>query len=147
MLIWLRKRQRQLAAILVAVFATGLLSMTCQNCLAGTDIHDVVTHDAPGKYCMHDEESVNANDTESTYDNCPTICDCEELSFISESAIRLAEFGTIDKYKSDNQDIPYYLSQTLLTAHIDVSDITRVRSDVPDRACYSPLERYCVLLN
>ena len=133
------------APIMMVLLVGSLLSLACQHCLAraamgvgDSHVMDVaVEHgDHPGMDSgMHQEMGK---------DPCTVYCNCEDNYFSTDTGFSLKLALNRAVFESSQPSIHNYHEH-----YIPVGDRLFIngKPHIPDRACYLPLERNCVLLN
>ena len=144
MLVWFRKMQTIIAPLMLTVFLSSLFALFCQHCLMKLEqarqLAAVVSSHHDG-HCTHNGGS--KPEPMSPAKPCMSVCDCGDNSMLiaDKHSITINDFRDYAEIK-----IPISIAYT--------SDYTPAvlayvigKPDKPDRACFSPLERNCVLLN
>jgi len=130
--------------MLTAVFISGLFSLICPHCLAKMvmDADPIVTQYNDNEHCSH-MGPANPAPVQS-HNHCNGSCACEEHVMLSGPRDSVA----ITDHKGYPDIRMPVLNDTFRyeSSFIDLPSIVG-RPYKPDRACYSPLERNCVLLN
>lgn len=144
MLIWCRNKLRTLIPALMVLFISGLLSLSCQHCLAkaATNINSQDMAGGPDRHADHMPMGPGEQHG-GQQDPCTVFCDCED-SYVSaddNSSMNVAVNRVLSSLK-----IPCIHKYYLEFIPSDHRLFINGKPHIPDRSCYSPLERNCVLL-
>jgi hypothetical protein len=144
MLNWLRKKQAVISPLVAAVFLGSLFSLFCQNCLAQLERERAPDHVVPHDDGLCPHQNKNEPAPEPAVKPCMGVCDCGDNAMLiaDKHSITLIDHQGF----SDGKLIMPPLADTAVFSarHITWSIGKPLQ---PDRACYPPLERSCVLLN
>lgn len=141
---WFRRRRKALVPVLTAAFLASLFSFYCPHCLAkmAMETAGLSIKDNGVDHCSHREG--NKLMPAGTHKHCNGVCDCAGNSkiFASAQAVTPDDVKTHPGTRIAIRDDFYrpLPSMSFLTYIVG-------RPYKPDRACYPPLERICVLLN
>ena len=143
MLTWFRKQQSVLAPILVTVFLASTFSLYCRHCRIQLEQirQALVTVQSDAGHCpLH---GGGQPQTTPPAKPCHGNCDCDDHA------------GLIaDKHGTAMRDYRHYSESIILIPPAadrmnyapGMLDDVIGQPDEPERACYPPLERFCVLL-
>ena len=144
MFCWLRRKRKALVPFLTAAFLGSLFSFYCPHCLAKMTKemaamsikHDTAVH------CAH--PGSNAPLPAGPHKHCNGFCDCAGKT-MNFSAAHPVVAKDVQAWPGTRIAIRDDFYRPLPT----VTYVTYIagRPYKPDRACYPPLERICVLLN
>ena len=139
MLTWYRKRVRIFVIPVLVLLVSGMLSGTCRHCLAGSNSGPVADHVTGHQQhqCMDDPGQKKMKPP------CDVYCDCDEyvMSMDDDRSYLLKNHraGT----EQDVSFIPaYYVTVIPPGNRLYING----KPHIPDRACFSPLQRSCILL-
>ena len=144
MLTWFRKIQTTVAPLMVAVFLGSLFTLFCQDCLVKLEQvrQTVAASSLHEGHCAHNSDG----QPESTppAKPCMGVCDCGDHAMLIADKHSLA--------MSDSRgfaEIKILIPPAAYTSDYTPRVLAYVigKPDKPDRACFTPLERNCVLLN
>lgn len=140
----LRKKQEQLGTGLLVFFLGAWLSVLCQNCMALMD-NDEGSHQATEyQHCAEAEDDLPQADISLSSDHCTGVCNCDQLQTLTSAVQSLSS----DKGYKDHQFVTAVLpAEQYRLSPSSGSGAGFHHNDFPERACFLPLERYCVLLN
>lgn len=141
---WFRRKRKAVIPVTTAIFLTGLFVFYCPYCLARmaremTGMN--MEHHAAGHCSL-----IKGNKALSTgpHKHCNGTCDCAANAKIFASGHALA---THDVKASPHTRIAIQANLARLLPVMTYLTYIVGRPYKPDRACYPPLERICVLLN
>ena len=141
---WFRKKRKALVSLTAAVFISGMFSFFCPHCLAKMimEDHAVVNHSNSHEHCSQMEAGKPASKHSRIH--CNGSCGCGGIAKLtgSRSLVILS-----DGKRSPDSRIAVLNGLPALDLSIVHLTYTIGRPYKPDRACFSPLERNCVLLN
>ena len=144
MLNWFRIKRKLFIPVITAVFIGGLFSLVCPHCLAKMVMDAEITNTAQGDndHCSHMEPAKPV--PVQSHLHCNGNCACEDHVMLAGS--RPSAALSDDKGYTDFR-MPAVSDLSWAELPFIELPFTVGRPYKPDRACFSPLERNCVLLN
>jgi len=144
MLAWFRKMQTVIAPLMLAVFFGGLFSLYCEHCLLkqvqARQAVTAVTHSAG--HCP--QHAAGGHPQPTPAKPCLGVCDCGANSMLMLDNHALV---SSDHRGGWETGIPIPAPAYLAAYTPGKPAYVIGAPDQPDRACITPLERNCVLLN
>jgi len=143
MLAWLRKKQTGIATGMAAVFLGSLFTLFCQHCLAQMEWElEMIVASKDYDHCTH----ANSSEPEPALPGqpCMGVCDCGDNAMLiaDNHAIAISNIRDYDDFKLLIPPAAYRSDYAPAVPAYVIG-----KPDKPDRACFTPLERNCVLLN
>lgn len=143
MLAYFRKKQMQLVSGILVMFLGGWLSVLCQHCQAYAAIDNSLAGQESEDHCKHEQSPQQPVDTQAKDSGCIGNCDHDNIDTITADISQAAAEKLSKSYPSD--DFIYYRQN--IVASFSRSSIPQHRHSItPERACYLPLDRFCVQL-
>lgn len=144
MLSWFRKKRKAIGPLIAAVFLGGLFSFLCPHCLAKTamEMNTRVFKGDNNEHCSHMGDG--KTQPVKSHKHCNGSCGCGDRAML----IGTRHLATLNDNKGF-PDIRMPVLNELSWNEMPAAYIsfTIGRPYKPDRACFSPLDRNCVLLN
>ena len=144
MLSWFRKKRKAIVPLITGVFLAGLFSLFCPHCLAKMVLEEnaAVTHSDAHAPCLH--TGAGKPGLVQSHGHCNGTCGCEDHVMLigTRHPVTLSDSKAYPDIR-----MPVLNDASGLNLSVTGYQFTIGRPYKPDRACYSPLERNCVLLN
>ena len=144
MLIWNRKNKNILVSGILFFFLGGLLPLSCVHCLTDAEYeqHMIAGNESHCSHMVMDNEK-----TEPVKSKKPCkdgLCDCKHNNKIT----RDDRTQTIKANTDSSINVYPVVHELAWPGSLTLNDQpANLKPYKPDRACYPPLERTCVLLN
>ena len=144
MLAWCRKMQTLIAPIMVALFLGSLFTFFCQHCLMKLEQsrQAAIASSNDGGHCPH--HGSNQPQPVSPAKPCTGVCDCGDHAMLiaDQHAIAISDYR-------DYSEIMILIPPAADRMNYAPGMLAYVigKPAKPERACFTPLERNCVLLN
>ena len=144
MLTWFRKKRKAIIPLVGGVFLAGLFSYFCPHCLAKMLIEENAAVSNANTYEHCSSMTASRQGAKHSGNHCNGTCGCGGHAML----IGTRHLVTM----SDSKGYPHIRMPVLNDS--SAPDLRAIylsyiigRPYKPDRACFSPLERNCVLLN
>ena len=144
MLNWFRKKRKAIIPLTGVMFLAGMFSLFCPHCLAkmvlaeNAAVNMSETHD----HCPH--MGAGESGTVHSSNHCDGACGCQDHAMLT--GIRHPVSVNDSKLYPDIR-LPVLNEPYRSALSATEYQFTIGRPYKPDRACFQPLERNCVLLN
>jgi hypothetical protein len=143
MLTYFRKRQVQLISGVLAMFLGGWLSLFCQHCQAYAAIDNDLPRQESSDHCQQDTVPQETMNEQMLDNDCFGSCDEDNNNIIAADSLQTAAEKISNSYHANvfayqRQNSPKSISQSLLSLNGS--------SLIFERACFLPLDRFCVQL-
>jgi len=143
MLAYFRKKQKRLVTGILVLFLGGWLSIVCQHCQATAAIDNSLAGQESEDHCKNEQNPQQPIDTSAIDSGCIGNCDHDNIATITADISQAAVEKFSKSYLSD--DFIYY-RKNILASFSRSSNPQHRHSITPERACYLPLDRFCVQL-
>ena len=127
----------------LVMFLGGWLSLFCQHCQAYAAIDNDLPRQESSDHCQQDTATQESMNGQLLDDDCFGSCDENNNNIIAADSLKIAAEKISNSYHANafayhQLNSPFSISQSLLSLNSS--------SLVFERACFLPLDRFCVQL-